>query len=227
MITETETVKPSNAKISNYVTAHCSQGNCEGTANKSISGAVYQACKGVYKFNFREGGTVVCTHNCHKVFAEIRALIADMPGNKAIVDLPVPPVAKGNLFLPEPHTIPVSALSVPLNPSQAPMGTPAPPAGMASKVFTPTSSGRAARGELEEQVRVVLVAAWRGSRSLVETVGLSPKAIAVGISKDKPPSQGAVYAVLTRWSSKNWVILEDKPFRTKGFTGQGEQRLVY
>lgn len=222
-----ESSKPQSSKSSSYITGHCAHGNCEGTANRSATGALYHACRGTYNFTFRLGGTVVCTHTCHKAFAAIRALIAELPGNEAIVDLPVPPVAKGNLFLPEPHAMPVSTLSVPLSPAQGASGVSAGIGSPKAKAFTPTPSGRAARGELEEQVRTVLVTAWQGGRSLIETVGIGPKAIAASISKDKPPSQGAIHAVLTRWANKNLVTLTDKPFRVMGFTVQGESQLVY
>lgn len=96
-----------------------------------------------------------------------------------------------------------------------------------SKTFAPTSSGHAARGELEEKVRQVFKKLFvtPAGIEMVKTFGMSPASIATAVNPEKTPSDGAVYAILDRWEKKGYVMLERKPFRLIEFTDRGKTEL--
>lgn len=55
------------------------------------------------------------------------------------------------------------------------------------------------------------------------TPHLIAKIIAVIRGEEKPPSTGAVTAVLTRWTKYGFITVNEKPFSFKAFTPQGEK----
>lgn len=87
--------------------------------------------------------------------------------------------------------------------------------------YAPTPSGRAARGELEQWVREVT-----DSYSVDPGVDIaSPQWIAECIAKvhglGRPPSSGAVDAVLKRWVRIGFAEIEFKPTRFTRYTEAG------
>jgi hypothetical protein len=96
------------------------------------------------------------------------------------------------------------------------------------KHFAPTASGRAARGELEERVRMVIkgmYAAGDQGIAIVQTFGMQPSTIGSAINAEKPPSDGAIYSILDKWEKSGLAILERKPFRLVGLTDRGRKDL--
>jgi hypothetical protein len=92
--------------------------------------------------------------------------------------------------------------------------------------FASTPTGRAARGQLEEQVRhFICTQIHAAGEDMIKLLGLQPMTISKGISREDPPSTGAVYSVLKRWESANLVDLDENPFRFVGFTERGKREL--
>lgn len=208
-----------------YVTGLCMTGACEGSMKKSESGAIFPQCKGTYMFYM--GGTykeIVCQHDCHAAFAAIRALMVDMP-----VPDGVPAISLPSTSVPAPTDAPSSEslipFAVPMSPALT--GIPSIANRIPVRMFTPTPSGRAARGQLEEQVRLQLAKAYGIGPDLLALTGLQPKLLAASINPEKPPSQGAVYAVFKRWEGQGWVELAEKPFRLVKVTEAGKRKLIY
>lgn len=223
-----------------YITGHCQTGACEGATKKSPSGLIFPQCKGTYVF--RLGATtkeIVCEHDCHQAFAMIRALMNEMPTPDGISPISLPPTVQET---PTPSRVPIpteTAGSVALSPFAGHTSPVTPAAGQEppshlrpklldfSRRFPETPSGRAARGQLEENVRLQLVKAHKAGPELLATIGLQPKAVAASINPEKPPSQGAVYAVFKRWETQGWVELADKPFRLVKVTESGHRNLIF
>lgn len=86
--------------------------------------------------------------------------------------------------------------------------------------FTPTATGRAARGELEAWVKDQCDI-W-----IVEQDGnlCTPTMIAEEIGKTqgiKPPSVGAIGAVFDRWVKIGFAVIDKKPVRFTAYTEEG------
>lgn len=69
---------------------------------------------------------------------------------------------------------------------------------------------RRRRGELEDNVEVVC-RLWMLRH--LPWANLTTDAIALMVDANDPPSQGAIYAVLTRWSDANLAIIQRSPLR--------------
>lgn len=92
--------------------------------------------------------------------------------------------------------------------------------------FVATPTGRRAKGQLEEEVRTVIVSQVRtAGDDMIAMLGLTPELIANSISKEDPPSSGAIYAILKTWEGKNYVDLGKSPFRFIRFTERGKRDL--
>lgn len=87
------------------------------------------------------------------------------------------------------------------------------------RTFEPTPTGRAARGELEDKVRLAIIKVYGFE-------GLTPDTIAVLVNKDDPPSVGAIHAILTRWEEKGLAIIARKPMRFVEFSELGRAHLM-
>jgi hypothetical protein len=89
------------------------------------------------------------------------------------------------------------------------------------RIFAPTASGRSARGELELLVKKICDV-WAVDR---EPLNCTPAYISEAVAKaqgwGKPPSQGAVNAVLERWVKLGFATIEKKPTRFTGYTAEG------
>jgi hypothetical protein len=91
------------------------------------------------------------------------------------------------------------------------------------RTFDPTPSGRAARGQLEDQVLEV-VTEWNIDPG---TDLCTPTFVAWDIARFnqiEEPSTGAIGAVFDRWQEYGFAVIERKPVRFMGFTEEGEQR---
>lgn len=210
-----------------YVTGFCSVGAHEGVTLLSQGGALIRSCAGEYMIGGRYGTnrTVTCTCSCHDSFNEIRKLMKDMQdagvGNDTIS------AVLGIQETPTPTGGPTGAAS---SPTASTGGGTGDRAGLLPfdrgahgglKSFKPTPTGRAARGQLEEDVRKVVAA----QHKLFDDM-LTPGVIAKFINAEDPPSQGAVHAVLSRWEQRSWVTLKTKPVRLGVITEAGKRNII-
>jgi hypothetical protein len=189
-------------------TGFCIDGNCEGTARKSASGKPMKTC------DFIE----TCPCKCHDELAKLFELTGQ---DRIVVD--------SSGYAPEPRTYwmpsddPLPVLSSPTGAdtlsiieSPAPDRVPA----TVARAFTPTPTGRAARGELELWVKQACDV-W-----LIDEPGepCTPSYIANEIAHDQgitAPSVGAVDAVLKRWVALGFAVTEKKPTRFIKYTEDG------
>ncbi len=88
--------------------------------------------------------------------------------------------------------------------------------------FGLTPSGRAARGQLEEQVLEVCTE-WIIDRSEVCTPAFVAWDIA-RFNKVEEPSTGAISAVFARWEKYGFAVIESKPARFDCFTDEGRAK---
>lgn len=92
--------------------------------------------------------------------------------------------------------------------------------------FAETPTGRAARGQLEEQVRYAICTQVKAAgHEMIAMLGLTTKLIADIIDKDNPPSTGAIYAVLKRWDGAALIAMAESPVRFISFTDRGKREL--
>lgn len=205
--------------MSTYITGFCSVGACEGTAKKSPSGQFLRTCRGTYSVPvshaYGKQIEVVCTHACHAPFNEIREMMAAM----GKIDTPAAPVAAKET--PTPTGGPIPAQRPAPATTQAATGLlPFQRATVEGMVRTET--GRAAKGQLEEQVRLALVK----SAIFVDAGMVTPGYLSRVIDKEKPPSQGAIGAVMDRWEKKGLIQIGRKPLRISKVTSLGERILL-
>lgn len=208
-----------------YITGFCSTGSCEGTSKRSPSGLPMPACRGTYVIPSGVGGrsrTYTCSHECHKAFAEIREMMAAMNAMHGIAQ-PGTAGAKQETHSPTGVARPaaVATTAATAAPPPARHGGLVPPV-PSSRTFSPTPTGRAARGQLEEQVRVSL----KQYQAFVSMGTITPAFLSKAIDKEKPPSQGAVAAVLERWEKKGLIEIARKPLRVGKVTSLGERILL-
>jgi hypothetical protein len=91
-----------------------------------------------------------------------------------------------------------------------------------------TATGRTRKGSLETAVQKVVLA-WQELPVAQRIEGLSVKDISEkvyeneGASLEKPPSLGAVAAVLDRWVKYGYVMLGTKPVRVVTLTKEGKE----
>lgn len=160
-------------------------------------------CKMIYKY---KRNLIVCRHSSH----ETDLLLLDM---KLQLGLEV-----------EPHVIrdyvaPIVAIQASTNEKAVQVG---------EKMFVPTPSGRAAKGELEERVRVkfkAMLSIGQFAVDMLKAHGMTPKNMSLGLDKENPPSEGAIYSIFKRWSEKEYVKLSEKPFQVVEFTDRGRREL--
>lgn len=195
-----------------YKTGFCAGGACEGSAKKAPSGRPMPTCKWWKR----------CPCECHKIFDMMFAAsgmerqLQDNSGYKVDHSLFRMPTPEERLAM-----IASSVGTGPTTPivieSPAPDLVPA----TIRRVFTPTATGRAARGELASWVKHECDV-W-----LVEELiyKCTPPYLAEAIAKTqgfaKPPSVGAVDAVLKRWVEIGFAVVEKKPTRFIKYTDDG------
>lgn len=199
-----------------YITQHCANGSCEGTKKISALGASFVACRGQYSYR---GRMITCTHDCHEMFRQLREItgITDSVGPVVIEQTSILGRLSVTGFL-HPTVTTTAAIPIERDGHADPTG--------ANEPFSPTPSGQRARGQLEEQVRTEVQRFFNAGVEMIATLGLTPTLLAKAINQNKPPSQGAVYAVLKRWERDGLVTLAEKPFRLVGITDLGKRRLM-
>ena len=202
---------PKQKAPSTYVTGHCAVGNCYGAKNTTADGKrLLPSCQ--WKYEYR-GNMIVCTHSCHNDVSEMLALIEEMYS-----------LSSGNPDLDLPSPVPPQlreAMTYVARIDDRPVYTPllTVPTLDGPRTFEPTPTGRAARGELEEKVRLAIIKVYGFE-------GLTPETIAVLVNKDDPPSVGAIHAILTRWEERSLAIIARKPMRFVEFTELGRAHLM-
>jgi hypothetical protein len=194
-----------------YKTGQCSRGWCEGSNPKDWKGSPASTCK----------LWANCPCSCHLTYDQLFAaggLAREVVNNseyrvdKTIFSMPTPEERAA-----------MHALSDTKRPD-APVlvESPLPDAVPATirRTFTPTATGRAARGELESWVKDQCDI-W-----LIEKDGslCTPQLLADEIGRAqgiKPPSVGAISAVFDRWVKLDFAVIEKKPTRFIQYTEQG------
>ena len=198
-------------------TGFCGIGNHEGTKNVSPSGAVMRSCNVGGRSDAGRVGIIVCVCECHNMTREME----QMTGRE------IPPLMINRTTPSLDRLLRESAVG-PTPAGTGGSGDPGrPTVAVASGArFVATPTGRAAKGQLEEQVRhAVCVQVTAAGDDMIRLLGLSPDMLAKMIDKDSPPSTGAVYSVLKRWESQALVELGEKPFRFLAFTERGKREL--
>jgi hypothetical protein len=87
--------------------------------------------------------------------------------------------------------------------------------------FAPTASGRSARGELELYVKRVCDAYLIEEDGTLCTPAYIAREVAKLMGVAKEPSQGAINAVLERWTKLEFAWVGKKPTRFIGYTPDG------
>lgn len=189
-------------------TGFCNNGWCEGSKAKDWRGNPVPTCEFI----------VTCPCSCHdqldKLFAmtDAERIVVDSSGYRLPErtywmpsDEPLPPrstdggtVTHEYVESPAPDTVPASI----------------------RRGFTPTPTGRAARGELEQWVKDECDV-W-----LIDKPGepCTPKYLAGEIARSQaipPPSVGAISAVFERWVKLGFAVIDKKPTRFVKYTEDG------
>lgn len=197
--------------VSRYKTGFCNQGWCEGSNPKTWSGAPAPTCK-----NWKTCG---CT--CHDTY-DMMFSMSDQP--RIVVNNSQWRAPKGEFWMPTPEErmalIASSRPGVPNAPKLVESPLPDAVPATIQRSYTPTASGRAARGELEawvkEQCDIWIVEA--------EDFPCTPQYLSDEIGRVKgikPPSVGAISAVFERWIKIGFANVYKKPTRFTGYTKQG------
>ncbi len=93
-----------------------------------------------------------------------------------------------------------------------------------------TATGRVRKGGLESAVQRVVLTWLEGADLQKRIEGFVVKDISAavfeneGAALDKPPSLGAIGAVLDRWDTYGYVLLGKKPVRVIGLTPDGQEK---
>ena len=195
-----------------YKTAFCAKGRCEGTQPTDWKGAPMSTCK-IWQ---------TCPCDCHLMYDRMYAA-TDKP--REVVNNSAYRVDKSLFIMPSPEErVAMHALSETVRPDAPQLvESPLPEAVPATirRTFTPTATGRAARGELESWVKDTCDV-W-----IVENDGslCTPTMIAEEIAREqglaRPPSVGAINAVFDRWVKIDFAVIEKKPTRFIKYTEQG------
>ena len=208
---------PGHSRPGTYITGFCGLGNHEGSKNLSPSGAVMRACNVGGRADAGRLGIIICNCSCHDMTREME----QMTGRQ------IPPIVINRTTPSLDRLLRESSIatgSAGTSGSVAPGRPSVVTASGARFVATPT--GRAAKGQLEEQVRhAVSVQVSAAGEDMIAMLGLTPETLSKMIDKENPPSTGAVYSVLKRWEGHNLVELGEKPFRFVRFTDRGKREL--
>jgi hypothetical protein len=192
-------------------TGFCSNGWCEGKKATDWRGRPVPTC------SFIETCPCGCHDTLDKLFAmtESERIVVESSGYS-------PP--HRTFWMPSDDPIPVVDESSSPNGTGGPvvLESPAPDRVPASIVrdFTPTPSGRAAKGELEWWVK------HQCDIWLIDEPGepCTPSYLAAEIARDQgitPPSVGAINAVFERWIKLGFAVIEKKPTRFVRYTEDG------
>lgn len=197
--------------VMKHKTGFCSRKWCEGTKPTTWKGTPAPSCK-MWQ---------VCPCSCHEMF-DMMFSMSDKPRevvshsewhpNKHAFWMPSPEDYMEQLASSRPGAVNVPKLIE----SPLPDAVPA----TLRRVFTPTNTGRAARGELESWVKDVCDV-WLVEK---EEFPCTPQYISDEIARNegiKAPSVGAISAVFERWVKMGFAQVEKKPTRFIAYTEQG------
>lgn len=223
-MTQPKLMKKTTAETSNYQSGFCGIGSHENSKNKSPSGKSLRTCPVGGRFDTivhgdRNLGETLCECTCHDMSRQMEVMSGvKFPAYNSIK-------ASG----------PLSGLGLLSGVGTGTDGGKAagsvdggrPTVVVASGArFVETPSGRAARGQLEEQVRFAVCTQVRAAGDdMIAILGLTPKLIGDIINKENPPSSGAIYAVLKRWDGANLIDMAESPVRFVRFTDRGKRDL--
>ena len=200
-----------NVHISKYKTGFCAKGWCEGKNPKTFSGAPAPTCR----------SWKTCGCSCHDM---LDMLYASTGQPREVVNSSDYKPDTGAFKMPTPEErVALHAASngatgnhPTLVESPLPEAVPA----TVRRTYTPTATGRAARGELEswvkEQCDIWIVEA--------EEFPCTPAYLSEEIGRVqgiKPPSVGAISAVFERWVKMGFANIEKKPTRFVSYTADG------
>ena len=201
-----------------YPTGFCENGDCEGAAKKTKDGRPHRTCR----------DWKICPHTCHQMF-DMMFSMSEMP--RILVDNSGYAVDHTEFWVPTPEERMAMIASSRPHHADAPviLKSPAPdmvPSTVAY-IFTPTTTGRAARGELESWVKDACDI-WLVENQMAppgtHPILCTPVYLANEISKEqgiKEPSVGAIDAVLKRWHNLGFAHTASKPTRFIVYTPEG------
>lgn len=189
-------------------TGFCSNGWCEGTKAKDWRGNPVPTCDYIY----------TCPCKCHD---ELDKLFSMTGSERIVVDSSGYVSPPRTYWIPSDDPLPVLSSNGD-TPAPVVVESPAPdrvPATVA-RTFTPTPTGRAARGELELWVK------QHCDMWLIDEPGepCTPAYLSAEIARDQgisPPSVGAISAVFDRWVKLGFAVVEKKPTRFVRYTDEG------
>lgn len=213
----TETKPGKRVVESTYISGFCGIGSHEGAKNLSPSGQVLKSCPQGGRFDGGRLGVMICTCTCHDVTRQMESLTGiQVPALE--INRTTPSLDR---LLREVNGAAGGGKAPGIGVIDGPSVTVA-----SGARFAVTPTGRAARGQLEEQVRyAICVQVKAGGDEMIALLGLSPATLAAMIDKENPPSTGAIYSVLKRWESNGMVELAESPFRFIRFTERGKREL--
>lgn len=197
------TTPPVKTKKLPFLTGFCDVGSHEGTRAKSWSGQPMRTCP------FWE----TCPCECHETITRM----FEMAGRERLPQE-------------NPEYVPYQRdFWMPSDDPTYRMPDAAPDVVTSEDKLEVTASGRVRKGGLEIAVQKVVLA-WLEDADLgTRIVGLAVKDISdrvyenEGAALEKPPSLGAVDAVLKRWDGYGYVLLGHKPTRVIGLTPDGKE----
>lgn len=200
--------------VMKHKTGQCAQGWCEGTKPVTWKGTPAPTCK-MWQ---------VCGCTCHEMY-DMMFAASDKP--RELVDYSEYKPPRGQFWIPSPEErMEMLALSRPgVTDTPTLVESPLPDTLPATlrRTFTPTATGRAARGELESWVKEQCDV-WLVETTLGQMPPCTPVYLAEEIGKAqgiKPPSVGAISAVFERWMKMDFARVEKKPTRFIAYTEQG------
>ena len=201
----TEKVKKNAMK-----TGFCFDGNHEGTKPKSHSGLPMKTCE------FWQ----TCPCECHEM---ITRMFEETGMERLLIDNPEYRHVKSPFWMPSLLDTPLESTAsngsgaIPATVVQGADPAVAPPRVAAS--YAPTSTGRAARGELESHVQEA-TDDWTAT---VPEYKCTPDWINEWLAEKygMNASVGAIHAVFMRWEKLGFAYIEKKPVRFLGYTPDG------
>lgn len=198
-----------------FLTGFCSIGHCEGLKPRSPSGKPLKTCTRVLIYGAK---TWSCKCKCH---VDLDRMFEMMGMERYVEQNPEYVPEKATYVMPtleERVALSIERRSVPTVTieSPAPEHVPA----TVARVFTPTESGRAGRGQLELWVKQTCDQ-WIVDQPENQC---TPQWISDTIAEKegiKSPSVGAINAVFERWTKLNFALIGRKPVRFVGYTDEG------
>ena len=193
-------------------TGFCAVEAHEGVAKKSHSGAYMRTCE---KWK-------TCPCDCHKTFDQMFAM-SGMP--RVVVDNSryVSPHNPFWMPTPEERAAMRAAAEAKATVEEVVIASPDPENIPISfrKEYAPTPTGRAARGQLESEVRAACDVWMQGKTADLCTPAWLSAQVATARGGGDAPSVGAIDAIFKRWEGIGFAVIERKPTRFVKYTPEG------